>query len=249
MRPHDSHEKWLDVDTLDCYCVKVESSNAVTPTIKIICLRFEEGQDFNFEAGQFISVIVDRARRQVIKAYSIASPRHDKGSIELLIKRVEGGYVSNYMHNLEVGQELEIWGPSGMFVLDRPFQNDLIFVATGAGLSSIMSMLSVVLCEEAPFRVWLIHGVRTKEELVKRNFWEEWAAHNYNFRYIPTLTRADDTWIGERGRVQNALVKYIGDARDPDIYICGLWKMVEDVVKIAKEMGLQDEKIHYEDFV
>jgi Na+-transporting NADH:ubiquinone oxidoreductase subunit F len=230
--------------------MEVERSTSVSPTVKIIRLRFKDGgRDFRFEAGQFISVRVEKDGSEIIKPYSMASPPSERGYIELLIKRVQEGFVSNYMHELEVGEELEIRGPAGLFVLDRPFVNDLIFVATGSGLSTIRSMLSVVRRDEVPRRTWLFYGVRTEDELVERSRWEEWESVSDNFRYMPVLSRGGGDWGGERGYVQDALIKYVPEPGDSDIYICGLWKMVEDVVEVAKDMGFPLKKIHYERFV
>ncbi len=231
------------------YQVEVERSTSATPTVKIIRLRFNNDREFSFQAGQFISVRLENEGQEVIKPYSMASPPCEEGYIELLIKRVEGGFVSNYMHNLQEGQRLEIRGPAGLFVLDMPFRNDLIFLATGSGLSTIRSMLSVVRSTETPYNVWLFYGVRTEDELVERSRWEEWEAEGGNFRYVPVLSRADETWEGERGYVQDALLKHIPRPGDMDIYICGLWKMVEEVVEVAKESGFNWKKIHYERFV
>jgi len=231
------------------YSMEVVSSTSATPTVKIIRLRFKDGKGFDFEPGQLLSVRFMKGGEDIIKPYSMASPPYEKGYLELLIKRVEGGFVSNKMHSLKVGDELEIRGPSGLFILDTPVRNDLIFLATGSGLSAIRSMLYVVRRQEIPFRVWLFYGVRTEEELVERSRWEEWESESDNFRYVPILSRAEESWKGERGYVQDALMKHIHDVEDKDIYICGLWKMVEDVVEVAREMGFNRKRIHYERFV
>jgi ferredoxin-NADP reductase len=137
------------------YQVTVTQSTPVTPTIKIIRLDFKDDVQFSFEAGQLIYVTIDKDDGQGVKPYSIASPVYEKGFIELLIKRVDGGFVSNYMHNLKMGLQLRIKGPHGQFELSRPFSDRMLFLAVGSGLSAVRSMLFQVRREAADKRIWL----------------------------------------------------------------------------------------------
>ena len=55
------------------------------------------------------------------RSYSVASAPSDSGEIELTVERLEGGEVSEFLHDeVIVGDELEVRGPIGLwFVWDR----------------------------------------------------------------------------------------------------------------------------------
>ena len=89
---------------------------------------------FDFLPGQFISAVAhDPLGKQQTRAYSIASaPRANQ--FDVCVNRVEGGFFSNLLCDLEVGQSLEFHGPHGLFLLRAPL-TDGIFIATGTGIA------------------------------------------------------------------------------------------------------------------
>lgn len=214
-----------------------------------VCLpRLKPDVAIEFKPGQYILVFATIDGKQVIKPYSLASPPSSKEYVELCIKKVEGGLVSNYMCNMERGTKLEISGPAGHFVLKEP-QNDVIFAATGTGISAIIPMIYTIFEKGTDKQVWLFFGNRTEDEIIYRVHFEELSNKHENFHFVPVLSRADEAWQGERGHVQDALRKYITDPSGKEIYICGVLAMVEEVAKIAEEMGFKKEKIYFEKYV
>ena len=69
-----------------------------------------------------------------------------------------------------------------------------------------------------------------------------------NFRFWPTLSRAESSWTGRTGHVQTHLLEAIGDRRDLDVYICGLKAMVDDVRAILKGVGFDRKQIIFEKY-
>ena len=90
----------------------------------------------NFQPGQFVSFLaVDPLGKHQTRAYSIASaPRGNQ--FDVCVNRVEGGFFSNLLCDLEVGQGLEFHGPHGLFMLRAPL-TDSIFIATGTGIAPV----------------------------------------------------------------------------------------------------------------
>lgn len=217
----------------------------VVQATSTVCLPRLLLTGLNFKPGQFILVKAMIGGKHVVKPYSIASPSSKKDYIELCIRKA--GLVSDYMCSLKPGDKLDVMGPAGHFVL-KELQNDVIFVATGTGISALFPMINTIFEKGTDKQVWLFFGNRTEDEIIYRDYFEN-LAQNKNFRFIPILSRADETWKGERGHVQDALRKYITDPSDMEIYICGVLAMVEEVAKIAEDMGFKKEKIYYEKYV
>jgi len=216
-----------------------------TPTACLPRLKLDSHIDF--KPGQFVLVFIAIDRTQVVKPYSIASPPSNKKHIELCIRRA--GTVSNYMCGLKPGTRIEIQGPGGHFVLKEPILNDAIFAATGTGISALRPMIDMIFEKGTDKEIWLFFGNRTEDEIIYREEFEKLAAEHANFHFIPVLSRADETWQGERGHVQDALRKFVTDPGNREIYICGVLAMVEEVAKIAEGMGFRKEKIYFEKYV
>ncbi len=218
------------------------------PLVKAFDFRFTEGKTINFTAGQFIMANFPRDGKIVRKPYSIASPPSQKDSLQLIITRVEGGFVSNAFHNLKVGDHLPMDGPYGKFIIKEPCQ-DLIFVATGTGVAPFRSQIRTLFERGFQHQIWLFFGVRYEDQILYDPEWRELESQHKNFHYVPTISRPrPGQWNGEAGYVQKCIQKFITDPKDKDIYICGIVPMVEDVQKATKEMGFVESQIHFEKY-
>ncbi|MBS3052393.1 MAG: FAD-dependent oxidoreductase [Candidatus Aenigmarchaeota archaeon] len=231
------------------YLVKVLENITATPTVNLIRFKFNESDEFEFKAGQFISVFVDKDNSKIVKPYSISSSPKEKKYIELCIKRVQGGYASNFLCDIKPGTELMIFGPNGHFNLHEPIDSDVIFVATGSGISPFRSMIEALLDMNLSYDVWLFFGVRNEEEIIYKKEFEELTKKHKNFHCIITLSRPSSLWKGEKGHVQEAIKKYVTDAKNKHIYICGIKEMVLDVIKLADQIGFDKDNTHKEEYV
>ncbi|HLE54188.1 MAG TPA: FAD-binding oxidoreductase, partial [Thermoplasmata archaeon] len=105
------------------------------PETYLVRFAFENEPVFDFEPGQFISIFAEKEGKRISRPYSIASWPENKDYLELCIKVVEGGFMSNYLHHVPPGMKLQSIAPLGRFVLQEPIQYDTVFVATGTGVA------------------------------------------------------------------------------------------------------------------
>lgn len=223
----------------------------LTPSTKHFEWELVEGGDFDFYAGQFVSLEAHRDGDQEARPYSIASAPRDKKSFDLCLNRVEGGYVSNYLCDLEAGAVVNINGPHGSFVVSEPIEQELLFIATGTGIAPIRGMLEQILNSPAEIahHVTLIFGVRHPETILYRSEFEELAARRSRFHFLPTLSRPPVGWSGRSGYVQEHLRRMFAGRKDFKAYICGLKAMVDEVRFILKEeFGLDRKHIRFEKY-
>ncbi len=76
------------------------------------------------------------------RAYSVASPPDPSGEIELTVERLEGGEVSEFLHDVvEVGDELEVRGPIGGAFFAWDGAGPALCVGGGSGVVPLMAML------------------------------------------------------------------------------------------------------------
>ncbi len=219
-----------------------------TPQVKSFDFKIPGGQPFEFIAGQFVMANVLRDGKMVRKPYSIASPPSQKDSLQLIITRVEGGFVSNYFHGMKVGDHLPMDGPYGKFTIKEP-HGDLIFVATGTGIAPFRSQIITLFEQGEKNDIWVFFGVRYEDQILYEPEFRALAARHKNFHFVPTISRPrPGQWSGETGYVQAAIKKHIPGPNNKDVYICGIVPMVEDVKKATQEMGFAESQVHYEKY-
>jgi ferredoxin-NADP reductase len=218
----------------------------LAPEVRHFAFEVPELEHLHFTPGQFVSFTEILDGLKVTRAYSIASPP-DGNRFELCLNRVEEGRFSPYLFRMQPGDEIEMKGPLGGFVLRDPAV-DAVFVATGTGVAPIRSILLHELQRGTQRQYTFLFGVRQEGTLLYGEEFNALAARHPNFHFLPTLTRGSEDWKGLRGRVQQHLASVIGDRRDLHVYICGMKAMVEDVRTQLKEWGFDRKQIIYEKY-
>ena len=215
---------------------------------------------------------MDSRGKEQTRAYSVASASRGN-RFDLCVNRVEGGFFSNYLADLTdlaPGDTIEFNGPHGYFLLREPM-TDSIFISTGTGIAPMRAYVQWLFPEDGTERsegkdIWCVHGTRYKPELFYRDEFEALAARHPNFHYLATLSRADASWTGLRGYVQEHVAHIIEERAkrlnqplplapvDPAIpatdlrfdihaYICGLNNMVSGVRERLKDYGWHRKQI------
>jgi ferredoxin-NADP reductase len=228
-----------------CLEARLVSSLDLAPNVRHFEFEVSGRDEFRFTPGQFVSIKEDVAGREVTRAYSIASPP-DGNRFALCLNRVEEGLVSPRLFALEPGELVEMQEPLGYFTLRHPEQ-PAVFVATGTGIAPFRSILLSVLSHSAP--ITLLLGARHPHGLLYRDEFEGLAQRHPHFQFMPTVTRPDESWQGGVGRVQAHLDAALArHAAPPDIYICGLKEMVDEVRAFLKQKGFGRKQIIYEKY-
>jgi len=225
-------------------------SIALSDATKHIELEVDGVDRFNFTPGQFVSIKQRKPDgKEHTRAYSIASAPRGDGRFDVCLNRVDDGFLSNWLCDLEVGDTVEMHGPHGMFTLREP-RNDSVFIATGTGIAPIRGMVHWLF--QKPERhegheYWLVFGTRHEENIYYRDEFELIAREHSNFHYVPTLSRCGEFWTGCKGYVQDHVRGIVGDRKDMQAYICGLHQMVDASRKLLKEeLGWDRKQVVFE---
>jgi ferredoxin-NADP reductase len=100
---------------------------------------------------------------------------------------------------LRPGDELQVEGPFGEFVLDEHSERDIVMIATGTGMSPIKSMLVHLLDKRSRRRVRLFFGLRYPADLFYTDLLRGLKAHYPEFEYQIILSQPDPLhWAGPR---------------------------------------------------
>jgi ferredoxin-NADP reductase len=231
---------------------RLVSTRPLSPGVRELVFERADGGRFDFVAGQWVSLRIPAPDGELKRAYSIASAPNGTPRFELAVTLVTGGPGSTALHLLAPGATVSVTGPQGLFTRDPNATGPTLFVATGTGVAPLRSMLEAAVAAGERRALWMLLGVRHEEDILYRAELEAVARVNANVRFIPTLSRAPDGWIGLRGYVQDhvrglwAELEARGEG-PPHVYVCGLQKMVGAVRDLLrKEMGLPREQVHSE---
>jgi len=127
---------------------------------KVLFLKFFiEKEELDFIPGQFLQLRVEDKKRY----YSIASPKKDKKTFELLVKLVEGGAASTFFEKIKIGQEANFFGPFGSFTI-RSNDKNKIFLATGTGIAPIRSQIQSFL-PNTSLSLFLFWGLKSRNDV------------------------------------------------------------------------------------
>ena len=211
---------------------------------------------FGFVAGQWLSFKTNKCDgKEIVRAYSIASPPDGDNKFALCLNRVQDGFMSNFLCDMKEGDEISCQGPFGDFIL-RPPMRDTVFIATGTGIAPFRSMLHWLFKDGASSsearhqgkQLYLLFGNRTEKDIYYHNEFQRLSEEHPNFDYLPTLSRGTPEWKGLRGYVQEHVPLVVTGRTDMHAYICGLDKMVKANRELLKSMGWDRKSILYEKY-
>jgi ferredoxin-NADP reductase len=235
---------------LQTMTVRLAHSVALSDYTKHLEFEVVGGTRFGFVPGQWLSLKQSKPDgEEITRAYSIASPP-DGNRFALCLNRVQDGYMSNHLCDLQEGAEISGQGPFGDFILRRPLRAT-IFIATGTGIAPFRSMLTWLLADPSRHedkQFWLVFGSRSEQDIYYHDEFLRLAAQHPNFHYLPTLSRGSDAWKGLRGYVQMHVPEVVGPRLDMHAYVCGLDKMVRANRELLKALGWDRKSIRYEKY-
>ncbi|MFE3171155.1 2Fe-2S iron-sulfur cluster-binding protein [Amycolatopsis sp. NPDC059090] len=225
--------------------VRVSEIRRETP--QAVTVALEDGARFDFRPGQFFTLVADLDGKPVRRAYS-ASGVPGKKRLEVTVKRVGDGRFSSYLHDrLQVGDRLSVRGPSGSFRPDP--RADLVLIAAGSGITPMMSVLRTRLSRPGRSRISLLYASRSEEETI---FAAQLARlrrrHPRRLRITHVLSRPDSGWTGERGRIDEELLRrWLGDASPTAEYcVCGPEPLMAMARGVVAGLGVPEGRFHEE---
>lgn len=203
---------------------------------------------FDFKPGQFVTLdlpIHEKSNKRW-RSYSIASRPDGTNVIELLIVLNPQGTGTPYLFNqVNVGDELVLRGPQGVFTLQQPIEKDLYLICTGTGIAPFRSMVQHIFHQQLEHKnIFLIYGCRTKDNLLYYEEMKKLEQDCEGFHYLPTLSR--EVWEGRSGYVHDVYSTLLQQHPDAQFYLCGWRQMIDDAKQKILTMGYDKNDIHLE---
>jgi Na+-transporting NADH:ubiquinone oxidoreductase subunit F len=213
-----------------------------------------------FNLWRFESIVDE----PVVRAFSMANYPGEKGVIMLNVRVAtppprapEGtppGQVSSYIFDLKPGDDVTISGPYGEFFITAT-ESEMVYIGGGAGMAPLRShMFELFKNLKTDRKVSYWYGARSLREMFYQEEFEEIAREFPNFSWHVALSEPmpEDNWTGYVGFIHQVLMdNYLKDhpaPEDVEYYICGPPMMLQAVLKMLDDLGVESENILFDDF-
>jgi ferredoxin-NADP reductase len=110
------------------------------------------------------SVELKQPQLQIVRSYTCLPPSADQPDDELrfLIRREQRGEVSNYVHRLPIGAEVEIRGPHAEYVIPENIES-AVFLAGGTGIATALQAADVL---DGEAKLHILWASRRREDCI-----------------------------------------------------------------------------------
>ena len=212
--------------------------------------------DYVFAAGQHLTVRTTLDGEEVRRNYSICAPA-PSGLLRVAVKRLEGGAFSAWATSgLRPGDVVDVMTPTGRFTVpfDPANARHYCAFAAGSGITPVLSLVSTALEVEPESRVTLVYGNRTTASVM---FLDELSdlkdRYPTRFRLVHVLSREPhevELFSGriDADKVRRLLGSLIPPGTVDEWFLCGPFRMVEEVRELLLAEGVRREHVHMELF-
>lgn len=206
---------------------------------------------------------VSKVEDTVIRAYSMANYPEERGLIKFNIrvaspppgrKDIPPGKMSSWVFSLKAGDKVKVSGPYGEFFA-KETANEMVFIGGGAGMAPMRSHIFDQLKRlNSQRKISFWYGARSLRETFYVEEFDELARKHENFSWHLALSDPlpEDNWTGPTGFIHNVVYDhYLKDhpaPEDCEFYMCGPPMMNASVIKMLKDLGVEDEHIMLDDF-
>lgn len=194
-----------------------------------------------------------------IRQYSI-SDKAKASQYRISVKKEVGlpmGLVSNYLHRLSEGDEVEVYPPAGDFYLqltDKP----VVLISAGVGLTPMMSMLETLVQGQLTHSVHYLHACENKKqhsffervaelceqhEALSAHTWYNEAPETVNNHVQKASQNKEYHGLMALTRIQDEL-----PIKEGDFYLCGPNGFMSFIKQQLILLGAEPAQIHYEVF-
>ena len=240
---------------------KIEVKDIYKETVDCSVVTFDVPEnlqeDFNFSAGQYLTLKAIIEGKDIRRSYSLCSSPLDK-KWKVAVKQIPGGVFSTYINEVvKTGDVLEIMKPDGNFGVpvntEKP--KNYIAFAAGSGITPMLSIIKTHLAAEPDATFKLFYLNRTVKSIIFKEEIEQLRNQYFGrfeiFYFLTKEQRDIELFNGRFNKEKlDVLTNTIIDVSiTDDVFICGPEEMIFLIRDSLVAAGLEKEKVHYELFV
>ncbi len=247
-----SSEKKSKYQDLRVHTVTRETADAIS-------ISFEPpADDWTYEAGQFLTLILTIDGEEVRRSYSLCTAPGVDPYPTVTVKRVASGKVSNYLNDtLQVGDTVRTLAPMGTFTVatDAEQQRHLIMFGGGSGITPLMGIIKAVLQNEPRTHLSLIYANRNAASIIfRQQLADLQQQHPDRLHVTHVLEDAADHPGALEGqvlasRVPTLLADLPYEAEATEYFLCGPQGMMDEIREALRGLDIPPHLVHRESFV
>lgn len=234
------------------------------PEYEVSFSEFDVTDRFSATWEKFnIKGLIAKSEDPIFRAYSLANPPGENEKLMFTIRiatppedspEAPPGVGSSYVFSLKPGDRVALSGPYGDFFV-KDTDNEMCFIGGGAGMAPMRCHILHQLNEKKTKRkISFWYGARSTQEMFYDDEFSSLEKTYDNFTYNVALSQplAEDKWSGMTGYVhQNLYDHYLSSHPDPteiEYYLCGPPQMLEAVIDMLYNLGVESEMIAFDAF-
>ncbi|NNE55183.1 MAG: hypothetical protein HKN32_04125, partial [Flavobacteriales bacterium] len=229
----------------------VRTLTADSKAIVFDCSAFPP--DTIIRPGQYITVKVDVDGSSERRSYSISRYSQENSTLEIGVKRVPNGKVSNLANSQwKMGDSIECSGPEGNFTLTDKTPVHHVFFAAGSGITPIIHMVDHVINSRGE-RATLFFGNSSSSDVMYKEELRTLSS-NPNLSVLQIFTDGSTGTPLTSGRIDfGKATQLVHECVDNPLaahfYMCGPSCMIDSVTNALEDQGVSADNIHLEYFV
>jgi ferredoxin-NADP reductase len=237
------------------YRYTVVSNEPLSPTTLLLTLKpgDETRYPIGYYPGQYAAISFRHGHLiSPARCFSLTSSPHDTSHIQFSIRI--GGRFTHKLQTIAPGEEVDVRGPYGGFVIDPDRHKELIFAAGGIGIAPFMSMLRHAAATHDSRPVTLLYGVQTQDDIPFLDKIIELERQLPNLHVTFAVGRGEsDKLAGQRvvtGFIDDKLLQTAIDGRPSDktLFICGPPPFMNALIAASKRQGAPQDQLITEAF-
>lgn len=220
-----------------------------TETTKTFRLKPVDGPFPPFRAGQFLNLFLDVDGVATSRPYSISSPPNRTGTLDITLRRMPQGFVSQYLcDRASVGDVFDLSGPAGCFFHEPLIDTGkLVFLAGGCGITPFMSMIRQAADTKPELEMHLIYGNRVPDDVIFKNRLAELGDSLESLRVDVVISEPPEGYEGHMGFLDSKMIRnLVSEVEGRTFFICGPHAMYDLCVAALGEIGVPARRIKRE---